>query len=400
MDQFIDRRNQNTRGLAINRQKLIDRVSEEILNFLVENLNAVNINDETCKIKLSLKALLEEPRIRYDSKDGVYDYTLMKNNSYRVGDKLKKREESDGMFGGGTNDGTDEDYNFNITPEELEKIMLDDLVLPNLLDKSHTQTETTIHRGGFTKTGNPCKLDIKKSYKESLMRRNALEKQKELELAELEKDPELNAEQISLLKEKTFPLFAQNDMRYKSSYTEEKPITSAVLYLMMDVSGSMDDEKKALARIGCFVLKLLLKRSYKNLEIVFIRHHIEASICTERKFFKSHSDGGTQISSALEMMYVSIKNDYPPDKYNIYALQLTDGENSSYDNRIVIEMLGELLSYLQLYAFIAIRANHAWAQELSSLIQKHYEDRPNVVVFPINFTHDWKKFFKRTFTHE
>ncbi len=426
MDVFIDRRDYNTREIAINRKKFIERTQTRILNYLSENLQAISINNNICDIELNNISIVSEPEFRYELNDGVYNYICCHNDFYRVGDELPKPEGPNQLANQpGFDGGDDTEDEFSLTSEEIQDLLLGDLKLPDLQQKRNAHKEKIIHKGGYTKNGNPCKLDIKKSFKESLLRRNALIAGLEKRIKEIEAEiqameclyglcletwpDDVRAKAEMLIREKLElqttvpPVFEQNDLRYKTEFIEERPVTSAVLFLMMDVSGSMDYSKKTLARIGAYALKLLLLQNYKDLEIVFIRHHIEAEICTEFEFFNVSSTGGTMISSSLEIMKEQIRTKYHEDKYNIYALQLTDGENHEYDNPKVVEMIKELLPKVQLYGFISLMPNVKWGRELAILLKQQFfgsNRYTNMVMHDILRIRDWKRFFRDTFKDE
>jgi uncharacterized sporulation protein YeaH/YhbH (DUF444 family) len=136
----------------------------------------------------------------------------------------------------------------------------------------------------------------------------------------------------------------------------------------MDVSGSMTEHMKDLAKRFFKLLYLFLGRRYRNVEIVFIRHTHLAREVDEQTFFTSKETGGTVVSSAFEEMQRVLKARYPRDQWNIYAAQASDGDNVSADNRKVASLLqNEILPLCQYFAYIEVghqSSGHMGASEL------------------------------------
>jgi uncharacterized sporulation protein YeaH/YhbH (DUF444 family) len=131
--------------------------------------------------------------------------------------------------------------------------------------------------------------------------------------------------------------------------------TQAVMFCIMDVSGSMDEEKKYIAKRFFMLLHLFLKRNYERIDVVFIRHHTNASEVDEEEFFSSRETGGTVVSSALELMRKIIAERYASSQWNIYGAQASDGDNWNDDSprcRTIIEE--SVLPYCQYFAYIEI----------------------------------------------
>ncbi|MFA9421686.1 MAG: DUF444 family protein, partial [Gammaproteobacteria bacterium] len=133
------------------------------------------------------------------------------------------------------------------------------------------------------------------------------------------------------------------------------PTSNAVMFCLMDVSGSMTQEIKDLAKRFFILLHLFLKQTYKKIDVVFIRHHTVASEVNEEEFFYSRETGGTVVSSALELMLKVMRERYPSSDWNIYAAQASDGENWQDDSPIARDLLMKsILPLLQFYAYIEI----------------------------------------------
>ena len=144
-------------------------------------------------------------------------------------------------------------------------------------------------------------------------------------------------------------------MRYRRFEAHPKPVAQAVMFCLMDVSGSMTEHMKDLAKRFYVLLYIFLKRRYKNVEVVFIRHTHQASEVDEDTFFNSPETGGTVVSTALEEMQRVIDERYSPDNWNIYAAQASDGDNTASDNDKTAALLTTvILPACQYYAYLEV----------------------------------------------
>ncbi|WP_455218831.1 YeaH/YhbH family protein, partial [Kaarinaea lacus] len=216
-------------------------------------------------------------------------------------------------------------------------------------------------------------INVIRSMKGALARRMALRApyQEKLKQVETEYD-ELNSlheedhpkllelkEEIHRLKTKinAIPFIDTFDLRYNNRVKEPSPTTRAVMFCLMDVSGSMNEERKDIAKRFFILLYLFLTRTYENIDVVFIRHHTTAKEVDEQEFFYSRETGGTVVSSALELMYEIIADRYPTSDWNIYAAQASDGDNWEGDSPACREILvNKIMPCLQYYAYVEITA--------------------------------------------
>ena len=151
------------------------------------------------------------------------------------------------------------------------------------------------------------------------------------------------------------PFIDPLDVRYKRFDPMPKPVAQAVMFCLMDVSGSMTEHMKDLAKRFYVLLYIFLKRRYKNVEVVFIRHTHQASEVDEETFFNSPETGGTVVSTALEEMQKVIVERYSPDNWNIYAAQASDGDNTASDNDKTANLLTKtILPCCQYYAYLEV----------------------------------------------
>lgn len=172
------------------------------------------------------------------------------------------------------------------------------------------------------------------------------------------------------------PFLDDFDLRYNNMIQQPTPTTSAVMFCLMDVSGSMTQDIKDLAKRFFILLHLFLKRHYDKTEVVFIRHHTKANEVDEEEFFYSRETGGTVVSSALDLMKDIVEDRYPPDSWNIYAAQASDGENWHDDSPRCRELLGKsILPLTQYYAYVEI--NSGQDQELWNAYSELTGDYPD-----------------------
>ena len=249
--------------------------------------------------------------------------------------------------------------------------MFEDLELPNLVKKQLRDTESyKLIRGGYTREGIPARLNIVQSLRGAYARRIALSGairrqikplQEELEALEGKPGSEDRVREIKTELDRLgrrlnqIPFLDDFDLKYNNLIQQPLPTSSAVMFCLMDVSGSMTQDIKNLAKRFFILLHLFLKRNYQKIEIVFIRHHTGASEVDEEEFFYSRETGGTVVSSALKMMQQIVRDRYPTSDWNIYAAQASDGENWADDSPQCRDLLANsILPNVQYYAYIEI----------------------------------------------
>lgn len=123
----------------------------------------------------------------------------------------------------------------------------------------------------------------------------------------------------------------------------------------MDVSGSMDEGRKDLAKRFFILLYLFMTRHYEKIDVVFIRHHTQAQEVDEQNFFHATETGGTVVSSALVLMEQIIRERYSPTEWNIYGAQASDGDNWHHDSGRCRELLQDkLLPLCRYFAYVQV----------------------------------------------
>ncbi|MGE5547750.1 MAG: YeaH/YhbH family protein [Solirubrobacterales bacterium] len=376
---IIDRRlNPKGKSLA-NRQRFLRRARQQILKAVREASGERSITDIQNGERISIPMDgLREPTFRRSMHGGVRDHVVPGNREYVEGDLIPKPPGGGGGDGGseGSPSGEGEDdFRFLLSKDEFLDIFLDDLELPDLQKKKMRQSESyTLTRAGFTVTGSPSNLNLLRTMRNSLSRRIALKRPRPAELGELEaeirqleesgEDPErLSALRVEFdrlsARSKRVPYIDPLDVRYNRFEHVPKPVTQAVMFCLMDVSGSMTEHMKDLAKRFFMLLYLFLTRRYRHVDIVFIRHTHEAKEVDEETFFYSTETGGTVVSTALTEMKKVIDDRYPPGDWNIYAAQASDGDNTSSDNALSAALLEDgILPLCQYFAYIEVGAEY------------------------------------------
>ena len=375
MTHFIDRRlNPKGKSLA-NRQRFLRRARAQIREAVQKSLKDAAVADigKERKIKISTKGT-QEPRFRLDPKSGgEHDFVLPGNKEYTPGDEIKKPRSGDGQGGKQAADSGDgeDDFEFTMTQDEILDIFFEDLELPNLVRTTLKETPSkTWRRAGITTAGSPTQINLIRTMRNSFGRRLALKRPRtqditalEEEIARLEREG-APAEEIAALKEMLDKANAKRkwvafidpiDVRYNAFTEQPVPTSQAVMFCLMDVSGSMGEREKDLAKRFYMLLHLFLKRRYERVDIVFIRHTHDAQEVDEQEFFYSRQSGGTIVSTALDKMLEIQKERYATADWNIYAAQASDGYTQSGDARRCVEMLnGDIMPLCQYYAYIEI----------------------------------------------
>jgi len=370
---IVDRRlNPSGKNLA-NRQRFMRRAKSQIRKAVHESTAKGSIKDADDGGEVVLPAQgVHEPQFRRSSHGGLRDHLLPGNKEYVTGDTIPRPRGGEGGSGSeGSPDGDGEDdFRFALSRDEFVDLFLEDLELPDLAKrKVATMESVTWHRAGYSVTGSPANLALNRTVRNSLSRRIALKRPKPEELealraeiaaleggAEQARIEELRAE-LARKERRTglIPYIDPLDVRYKRFDPMPRPVAQAVMFCLMDVSGSMTEHMKDLAKRFYILLYIFLKRRYKNVEVVFIRHTHEASEVDEDTFFNSPETGGTVVSTALEEMAKVVSERYDPDSWNIYAAQASDGDNTASDNDRTAGLLtNDILPICQYYAYLEV----------------------------------------------
>jgi len=248
----------------------------------------------------------------------------------KVGDVLGTEPAPGKGAGKGQGAGEDpgEDYtDAEITLDQVEELLFDELELPRLQQKQKEQMRTTdVVFHDVRKKGLMSNIDKKRTLIENL-RRNAL-------------DGNAGIGAIS-----------PEDLRYRTWQETVKPQSNAVILALMDTSGSMGSFEKYCARSFFFWMTRFLRKKYEHVEIVYIAHHTEAKVVSEEDFFTRGESGGTICSSAYLKALELIDSRFPPALWNIYPFHFSDGDNLTSDNEKCVRLIGQLMDRCNLFGY-------------------------------------------------
>jgi uncharacterized sporulation protein YeaH/YhbH (DUF444 family) len=364
----IDRREEHRDKSSTSRDRFIKRHIDVIKRAAADSVkDAKGFRDLTTgtegqerEINIDRKTM-DEPSFHHGN-GGEFEFVLAGNDEFTTGDTIPKPPGSGGQGNGrgdGSPDGDGEDsFKFYLSREEFLRVILDDCALPDMIKKNllYSLVEESVH-AGFTKQGSPGNMDVMRSYKTSLSRRIGLHragKKKRVEelvqqlLLLRSDDPqvaEIEAE-INRLRSRlrALPYFdPNNDLRFRHRELEKKPSVNAVMFCLMDVSGSMTENMKVNAKYFFMLLHLFLTKNYRNVDVIFVRHTTTAKEVDEETFFFDRESGGTIVSSGLEKVDEIIKERYDPATWNIYIAQASDGDNYRSDSPRCREILEDKL---------------------------------------------------------
>jgi len=374
MAQLIDRRPNAKNKSTVNRQRFLRRYKTQIKKAISEQISERSITNIDGSESVSIPTRdISEPTFRSD-KGGVREGVYPGNKEFAQGDKIKRplnQGQEKGRRASDSGEGEDE-FAFEISKDEYLDMLFDDLELPNLKkNQLRKMTKSKTVRAGFTSDGVPTNINIVRSLRSALSRRVAMGAEPRRVLHELE--AELQAleqevggdetkrlalqEEIEVLRGRIrrIPFIDTFDLRFNNFVQRPEPTSQAVMFCLMDVSGSMDQETKDIAKRFYILLYLFLTRSYRDVDVVYIRHHTQAKEVDEEEFFYSRETGGTIVSSALELTRDIIAQRYPPTDWNIYAAQASDGDNWNDDSPVCEQILAkQLLPQLRYYAYVEI----------------------------------------------
>lgn len=388
---IIDRRFSSKKGSSGNRDRFLKRVNNKIKDSIKDAVAKQSIKDISSSdgnIKIPIRDI-REPKFTHNHNTGTRERVLPQNDQFNEGDKIRKPKGQSGNSGKGNQPGDGENYDDDfyviVSKEEFLQYFFDDLELPNMIKKSLSKVKSKKQtKHGFTVDGPPNRLNISRSYKKSLSRRIGIESYIKRRIKELEN--KLNDvsedEKESILKEienlkknlKTIIFMDDVDLIYNNYDIKSIPTTQAVMFCVMDVSGSMTENHKDIAKRFFMLLYLFLQRNYDQVDLVFIRHTTEAKEVDEKEFFESRESGGTRVHPSLELVGKIIKERYN-NEWNAYCCQASDGDvfwddedSDAYKSRKELE--NNLLNKLQYMAYIDIKIPSMFSsnKEVSDLL--------------------------------
>ncbi len=377
MPQFIDRRlNPRDKSLG-NRMRFLKRSRARIKEAVDKAVRERSIGDAAKGGSVSIPTDgINEPFFHESDQGGNRERVLPGNKEFVTGDRIDKPKGGGGGRGRkGAQDGDGEDeFNFALTEAEFLDLLFEDLELPDLIKSSIKDAKLAEpRRAGYSADGLIPNLNVLRTMRHSLSRRLALRRPSrsevekiEARLAEIGETPSseaLKAEAAELHVElkrlkhllRVVPFIDPIDVRYNRFSRVTVPRAKAVMFCLMDVSASMGEREKDLAKRFFILLHLFLKRKYERVDVVFVRHTHEAKEVDEHEFFYGRETGGTVVSSALEEMIEIRDKRYSPAEWNIYCAEASDGDNSGGDTERCLQLLtDEILPSTQYFAYIEI----------------------------------------------
>jgi len=377
LHQVIDRRLSGKNKSIGNRERFLRRYRDQIREAVRKAVGDRSIHniEEGTDITLPRRDV-NEPVFQH-APGGTREMVHPGNKEYVRGDKIPRPQGGGGGGGNGSGASPDgqgeDDFTFRITREEFMNYFFDDLALPRLI---RTQLLADIpewksRRAGYISEGNPTSLHVVRSMRTALGRRIAMGGDDRIELRRLEEvlrqmeeDENASPSELAAVRDdvehlrqrlKRVPFLDPFDLRFRNRVREPLPTSKAAMFCLMDVSGSMDEARKDLAKRFFILLYLFLTRHYQQTDVIFIRHHTQAAEVTEDEFFHATESGGTVVSSALTLMHEIIRQRYMGTEWNIYGAQASDGDNWQQDSSKCRELLEhKLLPLCRYFAYVQV----------------------------------------------
>ena len=420
----VDQRT-NPKGKSLpNRQRFLVKQREAIKESIRRKLASTDLRELGAKGLKRIRVRssgTNEPTFRH-AQGGVSERVMPGNRKFSKGDRIPRPNEEDASGNEGSLDGADEDE-FEFDAPEFLDLVFDGMEIPNVVKKALVgEDEFEIHRAGFSSDGPPSKMDVVRTMGRAFGRRigmkNALTKHKEeleKELREIEeriaeshgadtsadeKEAEEIRRDIKVWGErlKHIPDIDAYDLRFKRHERVPVPVMKAVMFCMLDVSGSMGEWEKEIAKRFFLLLYLFLTRNYKHVDIVFIRHTQDAKEVDEEEFFHSRESGGTVVSSALTLMKTIVEARYSVSEWNIYGCHASDGDNASSDNPTTFDLLeNDILPMSQYYAYVEIRPEERSRSDLWPVMELLLRGNENIAIQQIGDAKDIYPVFRKLF---
>ncbi|WP_419095708.1 YeaH/YhbH family protein [Curvibacter soli] len=398
LQQIIDRRLSGKNKSIGNRERFLRRYRSQIREAVREAVSGRGIRNLEQGEDIPLpRRDVSEPVFGH-AQGGNREYVHPGNKEYVKGDRIE-RPQGGGAGGGGGSEASDtgagnDDFVFHLSKEEFMQVFFEDLALPHLIRTQLAEVpEWKSHRAGLTSDGTPNNLHVVRSMRGALARRIALGGENRRELRRLEalllhlrarpdagegmiareiRETEARIDELRRTA-RHVPYIDPIDLRYRSHVRTPVPSAKAVMFCLMDVSGSMDEARKDMSKRFFMLLYLFLTRHYERIDLVFIRHHTQAEEVSEDEFFHATETGGTVVSSALVLMHEIIRARYPSAEWNIYGAQASDGDNWHQDSGRCRKLLAEqILPLVRYYAYVQVaEAEQNLWDEYAQLQESH-----------------------------
>lgn len=416
---LIDRRVQGKNKSAPNRERFLQRYKGQIKEAVARAIKGRSITDIVSGEKISIPVKdVNEPTFGH-THGGVWETVNPGNKEYQKGDQIARPKGGAGSGkgkAGNSDEMGEDDFVFQLSREEFLNYFFEDLELPNLIKTQlASTTDFKNQRAGYKTSGTTSSLHVLRSLRGALGRRIAVGgrsvkrlKLAEAELTELLKiTSDMSDPRIVILKQEihhlrtrllAIPFIDPFDLRYSNRIKVPKPSTQAVMFCLLDVSGSMDEQKKDTAKRFFILLYLFLTKAYKKIDVIFIRHHTAASEVDENEFFNSRESGGTIVSSALNLLTTIIKERYAGSEWNAYVAQASDGDNWDNDSVACRQLLIEtIMPLVQYYAYVEITdgdAQNLW-EEYTQVLAYHNHFAMQKIKTPADIYPVFRELFKK-----
>lgn len=418
MAYLIDRRQQSKNKSAINRERFLRRYKSQIKEAVARAVKGRSITDIESGEKISIPVKdVNEPNFGH-AHGGVWETVSPGNKEYLKGDRVQRPKGGSGSGkgqAGNTDQMSEDDFIFELSREEFMNYFFEDLELPNMVKTQLTAAiEFKNQRAGYRMFGTPTNIHVLRSLRGALGRRIALGgrahkrlKEAELELIELLAEFQPDDPRVVLLRAEihhlrtkllAIPFIDPFDLRYSNRIKVPKPTSQCVMFCLLDVSGSMDEQKKDTAKRFFILLYLFLTRAYDKIEVVFIRHHTQASEVDENEFFTSRESGGTVVSSALNLLIKIMHERYSSSDWNVYVAQASDGDNWDNDSVTCRQLLiNTVMPAVQYYAYVEItdgEPQNLW-QEYTQIQDYHSNFAMQKIESPADIYPVFRELFKK-----
>ena len=419
MTYLIDRRLQGKNKSAINRERFLRRYKSQIKDAVGRAIKGRSITDVENGEKVSIPVKdVGEPSFGH-AHGGVWETVNPGNKEYLKGDQINRPK---GAAGGGRGKAgnsdqiTEDDFIFELSREEFMNYFFEDLELPHMLKTQlSATTEFKNQRAGYNMSGTPSNIHILRSLRGALGRRIAVGGTSRRRLIAAEKAldellllgaPEDDVLLIELrhrihqlhARLLAIPFIDPFDLRYSNRIKVPKPMTQAVMFCIMDVSGSMDESRKDTAKRFFILLYLFLKRVYDKIDVIFIRHHTAAFEVDENEFFNSRESGGTVVSSALHLLNTILDERYGAGQWNSYVAQASDGDNWDNDSLLCRQLLiNTIMAKVQYFTYVEITdgpPQNLW-QQYAQVIERHPNFAMQKIVTPADIYPVFRELFKK-----
>ncbi|MFT3818679.1 MAG: YeaH/YhbH family protein [Rubrivivax sp.] len=404
LQSIIDRRLAGKNKSIGNRERFLRRYKDQVREAVKRAIDGRGIRDIERGEDIHIpKRDISEPVFGH-GQGGVREVVHPGNKEYVRGDRIERPK---GGQGGGSGSGQasdsgegEDDFVFTLSKEEFMQVFFEDLALPHLIRTQLAEVpEWKSQRAGFSSDGTPNNLHVVRSLRGAIGRRIAIGAGSRRELREMQErlaalkaafkpgdavaEREIKALETEIehlrARLERIPYLDPIDLRYRSRIRVPVPTSKAVMFCLMDVSGSMDEGRKELSKRFFILLYLFLTRHYEKIELVFIRHHTQAAEVTEDEFFHARETGGTVVSSALVLMEEIIRARYSPSEWNIYGAQASDGDNWHHDSGRCRELLNDkILPLCRYYAYVQVaeEEQNLWEEYTQLLeVNRHFAMR-------------------------